>query len=263
MSRGDLMRRLPIAVLCGCVFAISCSKGQAAAHDGTATSARSELATPSSSAAAGATDRDAAASSDRAASAPAEAAAFTASAAGAVDRGLREVTIPSGTELWVTLDTPVASDTNRAEDAISGHLSRPVMIGGATVVPAGSAVNGIVTSAVKSGKVKGRAHLAMRFDSLTPKGDAERYRIITTSASRTARATKGKDAAEIGLPALGGAVVGGLVGGKKGAVIGGAAGGGAGTAVVLSTSGEEVRLGRGAVVRVRLQKPVTVRVPRT
>ena len=70
--------------------------------------------------------------------------------------------------------------------------------------------------------------------------------------------TKKKDAAEIAIPATGGAIVGGIVGGKKGAAIGAAAGGGGGTAVVLSTRGKEVRLGRGAIVLVRLTEPLTV-----
>jgi hypothetical protein len=77
---------------------------------------------------------------------------------------------------------------------------------------------------------------------------------------RTAPATKKDDALKIGVPAAGGAIVGGLVGGGKGAAIGTAAGGGAGTAVVLSTRGKEVRLGRGATVLVRLVQPLTVRV---
>jgi hypothetical protein len=59
----------------------------------------------------------------------------------------------------------------------------------------------------------------------------------------------------IGLPAAGGAIVGGLVGGKKGAGIGALTGGGAGTAVVLSTRGRDVRVGRGATLRVRLTAP--------
>jgi len=51
-----------------------------------------------------------------------------------------------------------------------------------------------------------------------------------------------------------------LIGGKKGAAIGTAAGGGAGTAVVLSTRGKEVHLGKGAAMTLRLAEPVTVRV---
>ena len=61
-------------------------------------------------------------------------------------------------------------------------------------------------------------------------------------------------------PASGGAIVGGIVGGKKGAGIGALAGGGGGTAVVLSTRGKEVRVGPGALLSVRLTAPLTVTV---
>jgi len=174
--------------------------------------------------------------------------------------GWREVTIPAGTALPVVLDTSVGSDISRVEQAVHGHLARAVRSGGTTAIPAGSAVSGFVTSARRSGKVKGRAYVAMRFSSLTPRGDAETYRIQTRAIGRLAPATKEKDAVKIGAPALGGALVGGLVGGGKGAAIGAAAGGGAGTAVVLNTRGKEVRFGRGSTVFVRLAQPLRLRV---
>jgi len=174
--------------------------------------------------------------------------------------GWREMTIPAGTSLPVTLDTSVGSDISRVEQPVHGHLSRTVYIGGAAAIPAGSAVSGFITSARRSGKVKGRAYVAMRFSTLTPRGESENYRIQTRNVGRLAPATKDKDAVKIGAPALGGALVGGLVGGGKGAAIGAAAGGGAGTAVVLNTRGEEVRIGRGQTVLVRLTQPVRVRV---
>jgi len=100
---------------------------------------------------------------------------------------------------------------------------------------------------------------AFRFRGLTTESNG-RSTIRTSSVSRLAPATKRQDAAKIGLPAAGGAVIGAITGGKKGAAIGAAAGGGAGTAVVLSTRGREVRLGPGAAVSVRLLEPVTLRV---
>jgi len=108
--------------------------------------------------------------------------------------------------------------------------------------------------------VKGRAHVAVRFDTLTPRGVDERYNIRTSAVGRTAPGTKKKDALEIGGGAAGGALIGALVGGKKGAAIGTAAGGGAGTAVVLSTRGKEVNLPKGAALTLRLMEPITVRV---
>jgi hypothetical protein len=171
----------------------------------------------------------------------------------------REVTIPAGTPLSIVLETPVSSSTSRVEEHVNAHLARAVVVNGATVVPEGSRVGGVVTDATQSGRVKGRAHVAVRFDSLTPSGTDERYTIHTTSVGRTAEATKGKDALEIGAPAAGGALIGALVGGKKGALVGGAVGGGAGTAVVLSTRGKEVKLQKGAALTLRLAQPVTIR----
>ena len=82
----------------------------------------------------------------------------------------------------------------------------------------------------------------------------------TRSWVAVAPATKKKDALTIGAPAAGGAIVGGILGGKKGAGIGALAGGGAGTAVVLSTRGKDVRIGRGTTLAVRLTSPLTVGV---
>jgi hypothetical protein len=134
------------------------------------------------------------------------------------------------------------------------------VIGGQTVLADGSRLSGVVTDATRSGRVKGRAHVAVRFTTLMPRGDDERYRISTASVGRTAPATKKKDALTIGVPAAGGAIVGGLIDGKKGAAIGAAAGGGGGTAVVLGTRGKEVRMVRGSRITLRLTQPLTVRV---
>jgi hypothetical protein len=172
----------------------------------------------------------------------------------------REITIPAGTRLPIILETAVASDTSRVEQAVQAHIARAVSVQGVTVLPAGSRVSGVVTDATRSGKVKGRAHVGLRFDTLVPQGADERYTIHTAAVGRTAPATKKKDALKIGAPAAGGAIVGAILGGKKGAAIGTAVGGGAGTAVVLETRGQEVRLGQGAAFTLQLSEPVTVRV---
>lgn len=180
--------------------------------------------------------------------------------AGVEQGDLHEVTIPAGTLLRVVLDTGVASDTSRVEAPVNAHLSRAVSINGRPVLAEGSRMSGVVTDATRSGKVKGLAHVAVRFTTIAPAGSDERYGIQTAAVGRTAPATKKKDAIEIGAPAAGGAIIGGLIGGKKGALIGTAVGGGAGTAAVLSTRGKEVRLASGTRLTVRLTRPITVRV---
>jgi len=121
-------------------------------------------------------------------------------------------------------------------------------------------VSGVVTDVKRAAKVKGLAHVAVRFNSVTPRGDDQRYDIRTTSVGRTAQATKKEDALKIGAPAAGGAIIGAIAGGKKGAAIGTAVGGGAGTGVVLSTRGKEVTLPKGTALTLRLTEPLTVRI---
>ena len=170
----------------------------------------------------------------------------------------REVTIPSGTTLSLSLTSAVASDTSKVEDAVSAELTQAVVVDGRDVLPAGSTVTGQVTSAEASGRVKGRAQVAFRFDTLTTGGT--KYDVQTAGLSRVASATKGEDATKIGIGAGAGAVVGGLLGGKSGAAKGAAVGGGAGTGLVLGTKGQEVRLAPGADVTTTLTAPLTVRL---
>jgi hypothetical protein len=171
----------------------------------------------------------------------------------------KEVTVPSGTPISLTLDTAVGSDTSRIEDPVRAKVSKTIVIDGVTAVPEGAEVVGNVTGAERSGKVKGRASLSLRFNRLTAWD--ETHEISTARISRQAEATKGEDATKIGVGAGAGALIGAIAGGKKGAAIGTAVGGGAGTGVVLATRGDEVRLGAGAALRTTLEEPLTVRIP--
>jgi hypothetical protein len=244
------MRLITMGIVAVCVAAGGCSGSQTPPNG-------NALATPST--AASTPDRDGAPVATAGGGDPARPATPSA-AADAPAPAWREVTIPVGTSLPVVLDTSVGSETSHAEEPVTAHLTRAITVNGMTALAEGSRVSGVVTSATRSGKVKGRAHVAVRFDSLTPRGDDQRYNIRTTSVGRTAPSTKQNDALKIGAPAAGGAVIGALVGGKKGAAIGTAVGGGAGAGVVLSTRGKEVTLPKGAALTLRLTEPVTIRV---
>lgn len=175
---------------------------------------------------------------------------------------VRDLTIPAGTALPLVLDSYVATDTSHVESPVRAHLKRAVVVNGVTVIPAGTAVTGYVTRSERAGRVSGRSHLAFRFTQMSLSSPNRHFGISTSSVARTGRSAKGRDATTIGIPAAGGAVIGAIAGGKKGAAIGAAAGGAGGTAVVMSTRGPDVRMGRGALVTVRLLEPVTIRVPR-
>jgi hypothetical protein len=168
----------------------------------------------------------------------------------------REVSIPAGSTLAVRLTTAVASNTNKVEDRITGTLARPVVAGGGTAVAKGSAVTGSVVEANESGRVKGRASIAFRFDRLVV-GD-ESHQIHTATIRREAAVDRRGDLEKGGIGAGVGAIIGGIAGGGKGAAIG-AGVGGAGT--VLATKGKEVTVLAGTIVTTTLQEPLTVLVP--
>ena len=170
----------------------------------------------------------------------------------------REVTLPAGTTLRLELQSTVASDSSKVEDAIRASLRQAVSVDGKAVLPTGTPLDGTVTEVERAGRVKGRAHVAYRFNSLNYNG--EKYDIRTNTLSHLAPATKGEDATKIGIGAGAGAAIGALLGGGSGAAKGAAIGGAAGTGAVLATRGQEIRLGPGADVTARLTAPLTVRV---
>ena len=167
----------------------------------------------------------------------------------------REVTIPAGTSLSVTLLSAVASNKSKVEDPIKGSIAKAVTISDVTALPVGTQILGSVTEAGESGRVKGKASVAFRFDRLVVNG--ETFRVQTANVQREAAADTKSDVKKGGLGAGAGAIVGGVIGGGKGAAVGAVAGG-AGT--VLATKGKEVEIPSGTVVSVLVQDPITVRV---
>lgn len=160
----------------------------------------------------------------------------------------RVVVVPAGTELKIELEAAVSSGSNRVGDLVLARVAEDVEVDGAVVVKAGSEVRGRVTAAVKSGRVKGRARLAVSFDTVEVRD--RRRDIEANEIDITAGSTRKRDAALIG----GGAVAGAVIDGKKGAGIGALLGGGA----VLATKGKDVTLPAGTPVELKLKRDLRI-----
>jgi hypothetical protein len=142
------------------------------------------------------------------------------------------------------------------EDAIRGTLTKPIVVGGATVIPAGAELTGIVVEANESGRVKGRASIVLQFERLVVGSDS--HDIRTARITREAESSQRSDIKKGGIGAGVGAIVGGIVGGGKGAAIGAGVGG---TGAVLATKGNEVQLPAGTTLTTTLREALTVSVP--
>jgi type IV secretory pathway VirB10-like protein len=171
------------------------------------------------------------------------------------------VTVPSGTRLAVTLERSLSSRTSRVGESFRARLTSPVRARGVVAIPSGSEVVGVVTQAGGTRKIGGQQVLGVRFTRLVlPHGPTVPIRASYSAAGRN---KAGRDTAIIGGSAAGGAVVGHNVGGGNRdhrTVIGGILGAAIGTAIAAHTPGREVALPRGSVVRVRLARPVSLRV---
>jgi hypothetical protein len=160
------------------------------------------------------------------------------------------IVLPEGTTLRLTLANSISTASAHDGDAVLATLGEDLLVAGRVVAPAGSEVRGRVTTAIRSGKTKGRARLVFGFDTLLAKG--RQAALETTSVDITADPSKKKDAAIIGGGTGAGAIIGAIIGGKKGAAIGAGVGAAAGTGTVLATRGKEVELAAGQPVHVNL-----------
>jgi hypothetical protein len=169
-----------------------------------------------------------------------------------------EVTVRSGTELPLELLTTLSTETAAVEDEVRARLKQAVVVNGETVVPNGATLIGSVTEVERAGRVKGLAHLAIRFTEVTYSG--ERHRINTAPLTFQGEATKSEDATKVGAGAGIGAVIGGILGGGSGAAKGAAIGGAAGGGAVLATRGKDVELASGTALTAVLAAPLAVTI---
>jgi hypothetical protein len=162
--------------------------------------------------------------------------------------------------IGIRLDTSVSSETARVEDRVTARVTRDVNIDGQTVIPAGAELTGTVTLVDRGGKMRDRARIGVRFDTLTL-ASREHLPIQTETIFRDGESPSNEASSKIGASAVIGTILGAVIGGKKGAAIGAAAGAGGGTAAVMAGDRNEAAIPAGAPLTVRLTAPVTILVP--
>jgi len=168
------------------------------------------------------------------------------------------LTIPEGTEVHVTLSTPVGSETSQVGEALTATTTENIEIGGRIAIPSGSIIRGHVAEVTPGSKgmhisEKGGS-VVLAFNKVTtPAGDSEPLAAsLTSMASST-----GKTAGIIGGSAAGGALLGKILGhDTKDAAIGAVVGGGIGTAIVAGTKGKELKIPAGTDLILTLSQPL-------
>jgi len=170
------------------------------------------------------------------------------------DPGPRREEVPAGTSLALVLETPLSTETTREGQSVTARVERATSEDGGVVLPGGSVLRGRVTEVDRAGRVSGRAHLAVKWDTLTVRGES--HRIAVSDLAMTAEAQHGRDAKIIGGSTAAGAIIGGIVNGGGGAKKGAIIGAGAGAGAVLVNRGQDVEMPAGSRWTVRVKETV-------
>ena len=170
-----------------------------------------------------------------------------------------EVVIPASAVIGLQVDRSLSSETAHVEDRIEARVTRDVMAGGQRAIPAGARMVGSVVLVDRGGKIKDPARLGVRFHTLVL-ADGTEMPLRTEAIYRDGDSPGNESSKKIGGAAVGGAILGAIIGGGKGAMIGGATGAAGGTAAVMAGGRNAATLPAGTIVTARVAGPVTVQV---
>ncbi len=187
-----------------------------------------------------------------------------------------DIMIPGKTDLFVTLESGLSTDTARPGDRFHVRLAVPITSDDQIVIPVGSHLIGQVEEVKKPGRVKGKGELLLSFDTVIfPAGITRRLEAraeraegyvsgagdkegkITTTSNQaddvlkygTVGVASGTGVGAISDRSLEGAGVGGAIGAVGGALIG------------LFLRGRHVAMPRGTSLTLQLQREAVLTKP--
>lgn len=167
-----------------------------------------------------------------------------------------EATIPAGTTLVAALQNTVSTENGQAGTPIRLETVEGLTLADGLVLPAGTEIRGEVTHSKGGGRVAGAPELTLRFNEMSVEGTD--YRITADPFRLRGRNDAAQSAAMIG----GGGIVGGVVGAVTGAgaVEGAVVGAVLGTGVAVATKGDQLVVGSGQRLRIRLSESLVVKL---
>jgi hypothetical protein len=188
--------------------------------------------------------------------------------------GVVAADIPAGTHVLLRMVGSVNTRTAKAGDQVYLRTASPIAAGGQILVPVGTYVQGTVAESKRSGRVKGRAEIALHLDTMTfasgkavkiephvdslDSGQSEQ-KVADNEGTIKQGATKLQDTGRIAILAGTGAAIGGLATQSVAdAGIGAGIGGAVGLASVLLSRGKEVDLRAGTTLDVIFDRPITL-----
>ncbi len=184
--------------------------------------------------------------------------------------------LAEGTHIPLSLINSISTKQATEGDRVYMETAFPILQNGRVIIPVGSYVAGTVTKVKRPGRVKGKAELFVRFDSLTLLNGVTRdfrariggldgqahEKLDREEGTIRGDSNKGGDARTVGEAAGAGTSVGAIAGSVAGGTglgvgIGAAAGAAAGLVGVLASRGPEAVLPRGSTLEMVLDRTLS------
>jgi hypothetical protein len=181
--------------------------------------------------------------------------------------------IPRGAHVLLRMMNSINTRTAQEGDYVYLSTATPITSSGSVVAPVGSYVQGVVTQSKRSGRVAGRAELAIRLETITLQSgqvfkfsphltevdSGESGQKVKNGETIEQGPSRGQDAKQIAILAGSGAGIGGIADRSwKGAGIGAGVGTGVGLATVMLSRGKEVNLRQGTTLDVAFDRAVAL-----
>lgn len=169
--------------------------------------------------------------------------------------------VPAGSEIALTSNDRVCTNTNKAGDRFTATVTNPVTGTNGAVIPAGA--KAVIQVADLKRSENATDDIQMVFNVLSLSWDGKTYPVNASiehvDVEKVRASSTGNDAKKV----VGGAVVGAILGqviGKntKSTVIGAATGAAAGTAVAMGTANYEGCVPNGGNIRIKLTESATI-----
>jgi len=165
--------------------------------------------------------------------------------------------IPQGSHLLLRMENSLSTRTAKEGDYVYLRSASPIVVDGRIIVPVGSYVQGVVAETKRSGRVSGRAELAIRLETLTlAQGQVVKFapHLNSVDSGDSGQKVTGTENKVEQAPTVGGIADRSWTG----AGIGAAAGSAVGLATVLLTRGKEVELRQGSTLDVVFDRPIVI-----
>jgi hypothetical protein len=167
--------------------------------------------------------------------------------------------VPAGTEESMTLQGDIDTRTAYVGQNFAATLDHDVVVDGRVAIPNGTRVEGHVVETQDAGRF-GRSKLNLGFDRAVL--DDGRVVPVQGTVQRLGKGSAGKQAGIIGGSAVGGALLGKILGGDdKDALLGAVVGGAIAAGSIAAKEGESIVVPAGSVVTISLDNNAQIPYP--